>query len=68
MKSVELSLCAGYDVWMTNIRGNKYSKNHTFYDSCPTCKKYWNFGLEEPATLDYPVFIDYILNTTNQRV
>ena len=52
---------------MTNVRGNKYSKTHAVYDSCPTCKEYWSFGLEEPATIDYPTFIDYILNVTDQK-
>ena len=60
-------LSAGYDVWMPNVRGNKYSKNHVTYDSCPTCKEYWSFGLEEPATIDYPASIDYILNVTQQK-
>ena len=52
---------------MPNVRGNKYSKNHVTYDSCPTCKEYWSFGLEEPATIDYPASIDYILNVTQQK-
>ena len=63
-KIIRYHLSTGYDVWMPNVRGNKYSKNHVTYDSCPTCKEYWSFGLEEPATIDYPASIDYILNIT----
>ena len=30
-------------------------------------KKYWSFGIDEPARYDYPVAIDYILNKTSQE-
>jgi pimeloyl-ACP methyl ester carboxylesterase len=53
---------SGYDVWMPNIRGNSYSRNHTTLDPCTSCSEFWSFGLEEPALLDYPTFIDYIVN------
>jgi hypothetical protein len=34
---------SGYDVWLNNIRGNTYSKNHTKYDSCVSCGDFWEF-------------------------
>ena len=53
----------GYDVWIPNSRGNKYSRNHTFlnpdHDS-----SYWRFSFEEMITYDTPAIIDYILRQT----
>lgn len=49
---------AGYDVWMTNIRGNKYSKEHAWLKE--NTKEYWNFSWNEVALFDIPAVIDYI--------
>jgi predicted alpha/beta hydrolase len=53
---------AGYDVWLGNSRGNKYSKNHIKFalDS----QEYWDFTWEDLATYDLPAFTDYILAYT----
>jgi lysosomal acid lipase/cholesteryl ester hydrolase len=53
---------AGYDVWLANSRGNKYSKRHTTLkiDSF----EFWNFSWEEAATYDLPAFTEYILDTS----
>jgi lysosomal acid lipase/cholesteryl ester hydrolase len=52
---------AGYDVWLGNSRGNKYSKGHkgktSRYDR-------WNFSFEEMADLDITTEIKYALNVT----
>ncbi|CAK9440457.1 uncharacterized protein LODBEIA_P45570 [Lodderomyces beijingensis] len=55
----------GYDVWMGNNRGNKYSQKHLFYDLDST--EYWNFSLDEFAIFDIPNTIDYILNATKKK-
>ena len=49
---------------MINIRGNQYSKNHTSLKSCTSCSEYWDFTHHDSALKDYPVTIDYILETT----
>jgi lysosomal acid lipase/cholesteryl ester hydrolase len=58
-KSLAYALAdAGYDVWMTNIRGNKYSKENIKYKV--RTKEYWNFSWHEVAVFDTPAVIDYI--------
>jgi lysosomal acid lipase/cholesteryl ester hydrolase len=54
----------GYDVWLGNNRGNKYSKkslNHS-----PTDIPFWSFSMDQFAFHDIPDTIDYILSTTRQ--
>ncbi|CAG4992631.1 unnamed protein product [Parnassius apollo] len=54
---------AGFDVWLFNSRGNKYSKRHVENLSM---KQYWNFSFEEMGSKDLPATIDYILSTTSE--
>ncbi|TID27087.1 Alpha/beta hydrolase fold-1 [Venturia nashicola] len=54
----------GYDVWLGNNRGNKYSKKSTTL--VPTDPKFWSFSIDQFAFHDIPDSIDYILQTTNQ--
>lgn len=55
----------GYDVWMTNSRGNTYSRSHKTLD--PNSAKYWDFSFHEMGYYDLPATIDYILNKTNEK-
>lgn len=59
---------AGYDVWMTNIRGNKYSREHAWLKV--DTKEYWNFSWHEVAQHDIPEIIDYIIKIkgTNTKI
>ncbi|XP_061713165.1 lipase 3-like [Cydia pomonella] len=50
---------AGYDVWMPNIRGNKYSREHAWLKT--DSKSYWNFSWHDVALYDVPAIIDYII-------
>ncbi|KAI9850653.1 MAG: cholesterol esterase [Thelocarpon superellum] len=54
----------GYDVWLGNNRGNKYSKKSTIHS--PTSTEFWNFSIDEFAFHDIPDSISYILSTTAQ--
>lgn len=59
---------SGYDVWLTNARGNDYSTNHVKYNRNGTRKerrKYWNFSWHEIGKYDLPATIDYILKKSN---
>ncbi|KAJ0176929.1 hypothetical protein K1T71_006938 [Dendrolimus kikuchii] len=50
---------AGYDVWMSNIRGNRYSREHKNFST--DSKEYWNFSWHDVALNDMPEIIDYIM-------
>ncbi|CAH2038107.1 unnamed protein product, partial [Iphiclides podalirius] len=49
---------AGYDVWMSNVRGSKYSKEHANWRT--NSKAYWNFSWHDVAQHDIPAILDYI--------
>ncbi|CAG4929741.1 unnamed protein product [Parnassius apollo] len=53
---------AGYDVWLANARGNKYSKTHvtkSVYSS-----EYWDFSWHEIGLYDLSSIIDYVKENT----
>lgn len=52
----------GYDVWLGNARGNKYSANHISLSKDSTA--FWNFSWHEIGFYDLPAMIDCMLNTT----
>ncbi|KAI0188486.1 Alpha/Beta hydrolase protein [Xylaria flabelliformis] len=54
----------GFDVWLGNNRGNKYSKKSI--KCSPNSTKFWNFSLDEFAFYDIPDSIQYILDATKQ--
>lgn len=49
----------GYDVWVGNNRGCKYSKGHVRPDI--SSKDYWDFSFTEMGLYDVPAFYKYIL-------
>jgi lysosomal acid lipase/cholesteryl ester hydrolase len=56
---------AGYDVWLGNNRGNKYSKKHVFRE--PSENAFWNFSIDDFALYDIPDTVDYILSVVKQK-
>lgn len=54
---------AGFDVWLPNTRGNKYSNEHVFLDS-RFDKDYWDHSFVEISKYDMPAFIDYVKRYT----
>ncbi|XP_028159020.1 lipase 1-like [Ostrinia furnacalis] len=56
---------AGYDVWVGNKRGNRYSRKHRTLDP-DIDKQFWDFSFHEIALYDLPATIDHILNNTGQ--
>jgi len=57
---------SGYDVWLGNNRGNKYSRNHTVLNPDKD-NNYWNFTFQEMGKYDLPAMFEYILNQTNKK-
>mgnify|MGYP000851191654 CR=1 FL=1 len=58
----------GYDLWMNNSRGNRYSRDHQFIE-VDTSKnefreKYWGFSFDQMAKYDQPAVWNYILKFT----
>ncbi|XP_014251251.1 lipase 3-like [Cimex lectularius] len=54
----------GYDVWMGNARGTKYSKGHR--NRHMRSARYWEFSWHEMGVYDLPAEIDYVISHTNQ--
>ncbi|EKM53356.1 uncharacterized protein PHACADRAFT_259672 [Phanerochaete carnosa HHB-10118-sp] len=55
----------GFDVWLGNNRGNKYSKKSIYHD--PNSAKFWNYSIDDFAWHDIPDSIEYILNVTKEE-
>lgn len=58
---------AGYDVWLSNVRGTQFSQNHTKYHPFWNSKKFNNFSFHEIGYYDVPNSIDYILKQTGDK-
>ncbi|KOX72951.1 Lipase 3 [Melipona quadrifasciata] len=55
----------GYDVWLGNMRGNRYSRKHlTLTVSDPD---FWNLNWNEMGIYDVPAMIDHIIEQTKQE-
>lgn len=54
----------GYDVWMGNCRGNRYSTAHTTLD--PAQEAFWRFSWDEIGRFDIPALIDHVISATGQ--
>ncbi|XP_075978337.1 lipase 1-like [Anticarsia gemmatalis] len=55
----------GYDVWLGNMRGNKYSRAHE--SLLPDDLQFWEFSVHEAGTYDLPAMIDFVLKHTGQK-
>uniref|UniRef100_A0AAG5CNI9 Lipase n=1 Tax=Anopheles atroparvus TaxID=41427 RepID=A0AAG5CNI9_ANOAO len=55
----------GYDVWLADMRGNRYSLGHTRLTS--DSPDYWDFTWHEMGYYDLPAIIDLILRQTGAR-
>ena len=59
---------AGYDVWLTNARGNVYSYEHMDIEGHDAKKRYsdfYKFTFDEMAKYDTPAYLDYILDRSS---
>ncbi|XP_061370264.1 triacylglycerol lipase 2-like [Gastrolobium bilobum] len=56
----------GFDVWIANARGTRFSRRHTYLD--PSNPAYWNWSWDEMVTYDMPAIFDYVSNQTGQKI
>ena len=58
----------GFDLWMNNSRGNRYSRDHQWTDleacSKEDFKKYFAFSFSEMAEFDQPALWEYVMRVT----
>ncbi|KAI0651770.1 triacylglycerol lipase [Trametes meyenii] len=54
----------GFDVWLGNNRGNKYSKKSIYHN--PNSTKFWDYSIDDFAWHDIPDSISYILGVTKE--
>lgn len=57
----------GYDVWINNSRGNRYSRNHISLDPDYDKSQYWDYSFEEMAKFDQPALFTFVLNRTGVK-
>ena len=52
----------GYDIWLPNIRGNRYSRINDHMS--PDDKEFWDFNMENMGMIDMREYIAFIKNKT----
>lgn len=56
----------GFDVWIANTRGTKYSRGHV--SLTPTDAAYWNWSWDELVAYDLPATLQYVHDQTGQKL
>ena len=55
-----LAADAGYDVWLGNLRGNKYSLKHSYLDRHEDAEEFYDFDIGHHHRIDLVTMIDFI--------
>ncbi|XP_023636867.1 triacylglycerol lipase 2 isoform X2 [Capsella rubella] len=56
----------GFDVWMGNTRGTRFSRRHKNLD--PSERAFWNWTWDELVSYDLPAMFDHIHSLTGQKI
>lgn len=57
---------SGYDVWIGNMRGTRWSRRHASLDSSRPA--YWEWSWDELAAYDLPAMVDFVYQQTGQKM
>ncbi|CAA6667892.1 unnamed protein product [Spirodela intermedia] len=57
---------AGYDVWIANARGTRWSRRHSTLDS--SSPAYWRWSWDELALYELPATVGFVYQKTGKRV
>jgi len=55
----------GFDVWLGNSRGNKYSRAHV--EISPEEEKFWDYSFHEMGLKDLPASLNFIMDKTQSK-
>jgi pimeloyl-ACP methyl ester carboxylesterase len=55
---------AGYDLWLNNSRGNRFSRDHMALDVEKSKEEYFSFSFQEMGQFDQPALWTYIMQKT----
>ncbi|CAI0456911.1 unnamed protein product [Linum tenue] len=56
----------GFDVWIANTRGTRFSRRHTSLK--PNEHAFWNWSWDELVLFDLPAFVDHVQQETGQKM
>ncbi|XP_063381927.1 lipase 3-like [Cydia fagiglandana] len=56
----------GFDVWLGNARGNRYSRQHVKLNP-DAGADFWDFSWDEIGNIDLPTMIDYALDKADKK-
>ncbi|KAK3184445.1 hypothetical protein Dsin_031731 [Dipteronia sinensis] len=56
----------GFDVWLANTRGTKYSRGHAYLSGDDS--GYWGWSWDELVTYELPAMFRYVYNETGQKL
>ncbi|KAL2320283.1 hypothetical protein Fmac_029252 [Flemingia macrophylla] len=57
---------SGFDVWISNTRGTRYSRRHISLD--PSSPAFWNWSWDELVSYDLPAVFDYVFSQTGHKI
>ncbi|XP_078447477.1 myzus persicae-induced lipase 1 isoform X2 [Wolffia australiana] len=57
---------AGYDVWIANTRGTRWSRRHEILD--PSSRAFWAWSWDELVTYDLPATVEFVYKQTGQKL
>ncbi|KAL6900735.1 hypothetical protein ACP4OV_005411 [Aristida adscensionis] len=55
----------GFDVWIANNRGTRWSRRHVSLD--PSSRLYWNWSWDDLVVSDLPALVDFVAGQTGQK-